>query len=265
MVRAGLTATVAANWASAEVNGAPSCQVAFGRSFQVVSMRPSGSSFHPPFSSVGSDSARTGRVWPWLSTTPRPAFRSCSTSRTPATRPPPAELMASTRVNGSPRMAARMRLGAAVVDSAVVALDCGSPRCVGLAQATRRTARLSKLAEDHFELIRPPPDDAAGELAPCRAGPRLPREGEARYLTIRLVGREGLRSAARRGGRLGRGPREAVRAGVAIDVARLQHLLARSFAAEGYVRGVGCRVAHDAHRLFAARHLVDVLENQLVI
>ena len=63
---------------SDEVNGAPSCHCAPSRIFQVVSMRPSGWTFHRPFSMLGTDSASCGRR------TPTHRARSCQ--RTPESR-----------------------------------------------------------------------------------------------------------------------------------------------------------------------------------
>src|SRR5262245_54910965 len=96
---------------SPEVNGVPSCQTLLGRIFQVVSMRPSGKTFHKPFSSEGTASARRGCRRPWSSAMAKPE---CSASKTVSTPSPPSaasELRLS--VGGLLKMAAVTRLGAA--------------------------------------------------------------------------------------------------------------------------------------------------------
>jgi len=67
------------------VNGAPSCHRAPARSFQVVSMRPSGNCFRRPFSRLGTLSARTGHRAPAGSAVLRPAL--ISSWMTPSFKP----------------------------------------------------------------------------------------------------------------------------------------------------------------------------------
>ena len=78
--------TVIVNRRSSVVNGVPSCQRAFSRIFQVVSVRPSGRSFQSPFSNEGTASASLGWGTSAPSRSDRPSVMRSSTSEPPRRR-----------------------------------------------------------------------------------------------------------------------------------------------------------------------------------
>src|SRR6266516_1969074 len=96
---------------SPEVNGVPSCQTLLGRILQVVSMRPSGKTFHRPFSSEGTASASRVCRWPWSSAMVKPECNASKTVSTPS--PPSAASELRLSAGGLLKMAAVTRLGAA--------------------------------------------------------------------------------------------------------------------------------------------------------
>jgi hypothetical protein len=103
--------TFTVNTRSSVVSGWPSCQVTFGLIRHVVSMRPSGSSFHMPFSSVGTLSASWGWSRPLAFTWASPALTISSSASRPGVPPAPARSMVLLRPEGSPMIATVIRFG----------------------------------------------------------------------------------------------------------------------------------------------------------
>jgi hypothetical protein len=122
--RSGSWAMVTLNSRSSELSGVPSCHAAPSRIFQVVSIRPSGKTFHSPLAVLGTASASTGasafRLSSWVS----PAFASCSTSVMPGRVPAPLRTMRVTSALSSVWIPTTIRLGP------VLAAGAGAPSAV---------------------------------------------------------------------------------------------------------------------------------------
>src|SRR6266542_4340113 len=114
-------------------------------------MGPSGRTCHPPFSVVGTDSPRTGRIAPRSSITESPVLSSFSTSPTPPAFPAPARASMLLKIAGSPGTPATIFFLAAGCPPSVTVAPGGAVRAG--AQAARTRAHIVQAMERDPSLV----------------------------------------------------------------------------------------------------------------